>query len=105
MNADRYLLTFINANHRLAGAPIPPPAETYQYSERLKEFPFTHYADAVWDSVRMNNILDHFATAWFAWHLKGQQDKGAYLAPAENGDFKGFVRRTSVGLTLEHGTP
>ena len=28
VNADRYLLTFVNANHN-AGAPIPAPAETY----------------------------------------------------------------------------
>ena len=104
VNADRYLLTFINANHN-AGAPIPPPAETYRYSERLKEFPFAHYADAVWDNVRMNNILDHFATAWFDWLLKGQQEKAAYLAPADGADFKGFQRRTSIGLTLEHARP
>ena len=32
VNADRYLLTFINANHN-AAAPIPAPAETYAYSE------------------------------------------------------------------------
>ena len=46
VNADRYLLTFINASHN-AGAPIPAPAETYAYSERLKSAPFVHYADAV----------------------------------------------------------
>src|SRR5262249_49399189 len=65
VNADRYLLTFVNANHN-AGAPIPPPVETYGTSA------FTHYADAVWDNTRMNNILDHFATAWFDLYLKGQ---------------------------------
>ncbi len=32
VNADRYLLTFLNANHN-AAAPIPAPAETYAYSE------------------------------------------------------------------------
>ena len=31
VNADRYLLTFVNANHN-AGAPIPAPAEAYAYS-------------------------------------------------------------------------
>ena len=35
VNADRYLLTFLNANHN-AGAPIPAPAETYAYSEALE---------------------------------------------------------------------
>ncbi len=104
VNADRYLLTFMNANHN-AGAPIPAPAETYAYSERLKSAPFVHYADAVWDSVRMNNILDHFATAYFNLHLKQQADMAAYLTPPASGDLKGFQSRTSVGLVLEHRTP
>ena len=105
VNADRYLLTFVNANHN-AGAPIPAPAETYAYSETLKSYPFTHYADAVWDTVRMNNILDHFATAWFGLHLKGERDKEAYLdLPPSAKDWKGFKPRTSVGLTLEHAAP
>jgi predicted dienelactone hydrolase len=104
VNADRYLLTFVNANHN-AGAPIPAPAESYRYSERLKGYPFSHYADAVWDSVRMNNILDHFATAFFDYLLKGKQDRLAYLERQTGGDLKGFAPRTSVGLTLEHAAP
>jgi predicted dienelactone hydrolase len=100
VNADRYLLTFVNANHN-AGAPIPAPAETYAYSETLKSFPFSHYADAVWDTTRMNNILDHFATAYFDLYLKGEQDKKAYLEAG----WKGFKPRTAVGLILEHAVP
>lgn len=103
VHADRYLLTFINANHN-AGAPIPPPIETYQYSERLKAYPFVHYADAVWDNVRMNNILDHFATAFFEMHLKGQTDRREYLERGTNPDFKGFQPRTSIGLLLDHAS-
>ena len=49
VNADRYLLTFINANHN-AAAPIPAPAETYARLGRRGHRPFTHYADAVWDT-------------------------------------------------------
>lgn len=104
VNADRYLLTFMNANHN-AGAPIPAPAETYAYSERLKSAPFVHYADAVWDSVRMNNILDHFATAYFNLHLKQQAEMASYLVAPASGDLKGFQARTSVGLLLEHRSP
>ena len=100
VNADRYLLTFVNANHN-AGAPIPAPAETYAYSDTLKSYPFTHYADAVWDTTRMNNILDHFATAYFDLYLKGEQDKLGYFAS----DWKGFKPRTSFGLILEHLPP
>jgi predicted dienelactone hydrolase len=99
VNADRYLLTFINANHN-AGAPIPAPAETYVATEPGKPSAFAHYADAVWDTVRMNNILDHFATAYFGLYLKGEQEKQAYFE-----GWKGFKRGTAVGLTLEHAAP
>jgi predicted dienelactone hydrolase len=102
VNADRYLLTFQGANHN-AGAPIPAPAETYEYSETLKSFPFMHYADAVWDTTRMNNILDHFATAYFEWIVKGESDKKTYFDTT--GALKGFKARTAVGLTLEHLEP
>lgn len=122
INADRYLLTFINANHN-AAAPIPAPAETYAYSETLRSFPFTHYADAVWDTTRMNNIFDHFATAFLGLHLKGEADKGSYLSVLASGKdavysvdrdgkptaahtyWKGFKRGTAVGLMLEHAGP
>jgi predicted dienelactone hydrolase len=99
VNADRYLLTFVNANHN-AGAPIPAPAETYVAAEAGKPAAFAHYADAVWDTVRMNNILDHFATAYFDGYLKGDQQKLAYFD-----GWKGFKRGTAVGLTLDHAAP
>ena len=99
VNADRYLLTFVNANHN-AAAPIPAPAETYVPAETGKPAAFAHYADAVWDTVRMNNILDHFATAYFDVYLKGEQDKKAYFE-----GWKGFKRGTSAGLTLDHAAP
>ena len=116
VNADRYLLTFINANHN-AAAPIPAPAEV------LANNAYSHYADAVWDNARMNNIFNHFATAFFSVHLKGEQEKQAYLDVVPNGKdavwavdrdgkqqpthtyWKGFKRATAVGLILEHATP
>jgi len=119
VNADRYLLTFINANHN-AAAPIPAPAETYAYSEAQRSSPFTHYADAVWDTARMNNIFNHFATAFFAVHLNGDAGKQAYLDVVPHGKdavyavdrdgkpttahtyWKGFKRSTAVGLILEY---
>lgn len=122
INADRYLLTFLNAGHN-AAAPIPAPAETYAYSEAQRGYPFSHYADAVWDTARMNNIFNHFATAFFDLHLKGDQDKQSYLRVVPNGKdavfsmdrdgkptathnyWKGFKRATAVGLTLEHAAP
>jgi predicted dienelactone hydrolase len=100
VNADRYLLTFVNANHN-AGAPIPAPAETYASPEAGRPAAFAHYADAVWDTSRMNNILDHFATAYFDLYLKGDEGKRAYFEPS----WKGFKRATAVGLILEHTSP
>jgi predicted dienelactone hydrolase len=122
VNADRYLLTFINANHN-AAAPIPAPAEMYASQGADRANPFTHYADAVWDTTRMNNIFDHFATAFFGLHLKDEKDKQAYLDVVPNGKdavyaidrdgkpmpghnyWKGFKRATAVGLILEHAAP
>lgn len=121
VNADRYLLTFLNAGHN-AGAPIPAPAESYAFSETLKSFPFTHYADPVWDTVRMNNILAHFVTAHFDARLKGDQSRLAYLDVVPSGKdavyaldrdgkpqaghsyWKGFKRGTAAGLVMERGT-
>ena len=119
VNADRYLLTFINANHN-AAAPYPAPVESYAVEPQRS---FSHYADAVWDTVRMNNIFHHFATAYFGVYLKGESDKQAYLDVVPNGKdavyaidrdgkpaathtyWKGFKRGTAVGLVLEHAKP
>lgn len=106
VNADRYLLTFLNAGHN-AGAPIPAPIETHA-SVGGRPAGFSHYADAVWDTTRMNNILNHFATAFFGTRLKGETGLQAFLdlSPSgREGDWKGFKRRTAVGLTLEHLPP
>ena len=100
VNADRYLLTFVNAGHN-AGAPIPAPKETYASPEAGRPAAFAHYVDAVWDTSRMNNILDHFATAYFDLYLKGDEAKRAYL----DSSWKGFKRGTAVGLILEHSSP
>jgi predicted dienelactone hydrolase len=117
--SDRYLLTFLNGSHNV-GAPIPAPAEAWAYSDTLKLFPFVHYADAVWDSVRGNNVLQHFAAAFLAVHLKGDASGQAYLdlvprgadgvqaldregrPPPAHTYWKGFKPRTAVGLVLEH---
>ena len=118
VNVDRALLTFENANHN-AGAPMPPPAEGREVDADLGFAPYDHYADAVWENVRMNNIAQHFSTAWMDQHLKGDADKGAYLdlvpnandsiwAVNEDGTHKeehthwmGFQNRTAKGLRYE----
>ncbi len=118
VNSDRYLLTFKNAGHN-AGAPIPLPVEIRDSDDQTGA---GHYTDPVWDNVRMNNIMDHFVTAYFDYHLKGDEAKLEYfeLVPdgadavysmrngtpnADHNYWKGFGAGTAVGLTMEHLTP
>jgi predicted dienelactone hydrolase len=114
---ERYLLTFDNAGHN-AAAPIPAPVEAWTVSEKLGQAPFGHYADPVWDTVRMNNIAQHFVTAFLGKHLKGDASMSAYLdlvedaaagvyAVSESGAeqnehtyWKGFAEGTAKGLSL-----
>jgi predicted dienelactone hydrolase len=100
VNADRYLLTFVNAGHN-AAAPYPAPVEAITSPASAGASPFSHYADAVWDTTRMNNILQHFATAFFGLHLKGEGDKQSFFDVG----WKGFKRGTAAGLILEHTPP
>ncbi|MVA97021.1 dienelactone hydrolase [Nitratireductor sp. CAU 1489] len=122
VNAERLLLTFDNANHN-AAAPMPAPAESWSPVDTLDFVPFEHYADPVWDTVRMNNVAQHFATAYFGLHLKGRDDLAGYLDLVENaGDgvwavnedgsfkpehsyWKGFANRTAKGLSLIKAAP
>ncbi|MGB7341469.1 MAG: hypothetical protein WBC91_21410 [Phototrophicaceae bacterium] len=119
VNADRYLLTFENGNHN-SGAAMPVPNELLAADSPF----YTHYVDAVWDTARMNNIAQHFATAFFGVYIKGDETLNEYLdVPVENsidgvyavddaGEFTdehtywaGFPARSAVGLRLEHSTP
>ncbi|MCV3272929.1 alpha/beta hydrolase family protein [Roseobacter sinensis] len=116
--ADRHLLTFEHANHN-AAAPIPAPKESWIPVEELDFVPFEHYSDPVWDTTRMNNIAQHFATAFFDLHLKGDISKRPYLelipdadqgiialdedaTPTEDHSYwTGFPARTAKGLRFE----
>lgn len=97
--SDRYLLTFADAGHN-AAAPIPAPAESY--AAKADGSPFEHYADFVWSSEKMNNVAQHFATAFLDLHLKGIPDQRRFLAVSEGQPWPGFGDRTARGLSLEH---
>lgn len=95
------LLTFQNAGHN-AGAPIPAPAESHAHSPRLGWAPFLHYADPVWDSVRMNAVAQHFCAAFLDRHLKGDASAEELLDPAQAlSEAAGFAPGHAAGLTLE----
>lgn len=106
---DRYLLTFDNAGHN-AIAPIPAPKEAWSatYNDG-KSVAFSHYNDPVWDSLRANNIAQHFVTAYFGTMLKNDQNMDEYLDLIKRGNdskddtqWKGFKAETAKGLYLEH---
>ncbi len=118
-NSDRYLLTYINAGHN-AGAPMPVPIEIQHNEDGTGA---NHYTDPVWGNVRMNNIMDHFATAFFDHYLKGNPASKTYLDLIPNSNdgvvavddkgqptpehthWKGFDQWSAKGLILEHRTP
>lgn len=121
-NVQAALLTYVNAGHN-AGAPMPAPKESYYFNEDKGFNISEHYSDPVWDTVRMNNILQHFSTAWLDTHLKTDAEAGSYLELVESanagvwavdadgnetGDhtyWKGFPEGTAKGLRFEMKTP
>jgi predicted dienelactone hydrolase len=117
-STKRHLLTFENANHN-AAAPMAPPAQAIAMTAKGESGPYDHYADAVWDNTRMNNIAQHFATAFMNTHLKADGEMAPYfdLVPnasdgvsalddagkptPEHSYWEGFQPRTAVGLRFE----
>lgn len=117
-SVDRSLLTFESANHN-AAAPMPAPIEANKFDADLGFNLADHYADAVWDTVRMNNITQHFATVWLAKHLRGDAKMDAYLELVPNANdgvhaleedgtkkdihthWEGFPARMAKGLRFE----
>lgn len=86
-------------------APNPPPAESFQKGKHLDEY--LRYAESSWDQRRINNINQHFVTAFLGIHLKGK-DYTSFLDLPEDSleeTWKGFKPRTSIGLELKHLEP
>lgn len=100
VNADRYLLTYENARHNVA--PNPPPKESLAPGLHIDEY--YRYADSTWDQRKINNINQHFATAFLGTHLKNK-DYSKYLDIPEDSnakDWPGFKPRSSTGMELLH---
>lgn len=103
INADRYMLTYINARHNVA--PNPPSPATLAPGLNINEY--YHYAEPSWDQRRINNINQHFVTAFLGQILK-QEDNSKYLNLPQNSNEKnwtGFKPRSSTGLELLHNEP
>ena len=103
INADRYLLTYKNARHNVA--PNPPPAESLSPGLHIDEY--YRYAEPSWDQRRLNNINQHFVTAFLGIHLK-QKKYFKFLDLQQNSnvkDWTGFKPRSSTGMELLHDKP
>nr|WP_254694261.1 dienelactone hydrolase [Sulfitobacter sp. SK012] len=121
-NVERALLTYANGGHN-SGAPMPAPKEAFRFDEALGGSVSDHYTDAVWDTARMNNIAQHFVTAWLDVKLKDDADAAEFLSLVEDSNagfwsvnddgtekedhsyWKGFAKGTAKGLMYEVKAP
>ncbi len=100
INANRYMLTYMNARHNVA--PNPPPVESLRAGLHFDEY--YRYAEPAWNERRINNINQHFVTAFLGIYLK-KKDYAKYLDVNQNSNDKpwtGFKPRASVGLEMLH---
>ncbi len=115
VNSERYLLTYANALHNVA--PNPPPATIRNFGD------YERYSEPAWDERRINNINQHFISAFLDQYLRGV-DNSAYLQPVvENANegivsldeagsrtpdytyWEGFLPRTATGMSLRFVIP
>lgn len=111
INSDRYLLVYESAIHEIAVNPAPPLAELH-YRE------YVHYQEPAWDNRRLNNVNQHFITAFLGLHL--QADAATYqpyldLVPLSNESnrtdetdptyWKGFTNFAAIGMEFHHLLP
>ena len=76
-SADRSLLTFLGGGHNTI-APMPIPDEAI--GTDMASHYFNDYdGDGIDDTVFMNDVGQHFATAWLDAYLKGDMGAAAYL--------------------------
>lgn len=119
VNSHRYLLTYVDARHNVA--PNPPPAEVFSDEVSFEEY--MRYAEPAWSEARINNINQHFITAFLGTYIKGEDDYSAYLdlipdanegvydldedgnPTEEHTHWAGFLPRTAVGMMFEHQAP
>jgi len=100
VNANRYLLTYENARHNTA--PNPPPPESMKPGMKMDDY--YHYAEPAWNERKINNINQHFVTAFLGIFLQ-HKDFGKYLDLKEQSNqnnWFGFKPRSATGLLLQH---
>ena len=109
VKSDRYYLKYQGAIHEVPVNPAPPISES-NYAEWL------HYQEPAWDNRKLNNVNQHFVTAFLGLHLG--DDPGVYepylnlLEPVSNDSprtgrddpryWKGFTEYGAIGMELRH---
>jgi predicted dienelactone hydrolase len=118
VNSDRYMLVYQNALHNVA--PHPPPAITLEPNANFDDY--MHYAEPVWSMPRLNNINQHFVTAFLGLHLKDEANRSYLDLVTQSNDgkwsqnpdgsfkpdhtyWKGFKNRTALGMEMYHAAP
>jgi len=110
VNSERYLLTYDNALHNVA--PNAPTGNARDFAD------YERYSEPAWDEERINNINQHFVTAFLGQYLGGE-DNSMYLELAvENANdgvvalddagertdeytyWEGFLPRTATGMSF-----
>jgi len=119
VHSERYMLVLQNARHNVA-----PNAYGINplVSIKMNAEDFIRYNEPSWDNRRLNNIVQHFATAFFGKYLKGIQyddyldliqlsNKGVW-SQNKDGSFKpdhthwkGFPNRTALGMEFYSAKP
>ena len=84
---SKTLVTLENAGHMVAGQ-CPPAAVA-----AIPAF-FPSCSDAVWDTDRAHDLIDHFVTAFLLAELYGDADSAAALAP-DAANFPGITYETT----------
>ena len=110
INSERYLLVYQGAIHEVAPNPAPPLAR-----QHFRDF--VHYQEPAWDNRRLNNINQHFLTAFLGKYLRGDAERySAYLdlstmsnqsprTDTKHPDYwHGFPNWTAIGMELHHAT-
>lgn len=109
VNSDRYYLKYQGAIHEVPVNPAPPISES-NYAEWL------HYQEPAWDNRKLNNVNQHFITAFLGRHLKGEADRYEpylnLLEPISNDSprsdasdpryWKGFTPFGAIAMELRH---
>ncbi len=119
VNSERYMLVFQNARHNIA-----PNAYGINplVSVKMDDEDYIRYNEPSWDNRRLNNIVQHFATAFFGKYVKGENyeeylnlinfSNDGVWSQNQDGTFKdnhtywkGFPSRTALGMEFYSDKP